>query len=160
VSILWKLKSEFRLVSWNAEAMRLLTMMSRLRSILEPVVELRAPRAGLDVLQRVGRVGARAPHAAVLARLHVGDVGPDHRQLLRAEGARELVHVVELLRVGLVGGDELAHAGIGLLQVDVDQRRARAEPEALARRIFLDLLEQLARGLAGKLHFTSCPGWS
>eukprot|EP00966_Prymnesium_polylepis_P209306 4849062-Prymnesium_polylepis.1 len=48
------------------------------------LVKLGAGRAKLDVLERVGRVGARAPHAGVRGVVHVRDVRPHDRQAARA----------------------------------------------------------------------------
>ena len=120
----------------------------------QAVVELRAAAADLDVLQRIGRIGTRAPHTAVLARVHIGHIGPHHRKVARAKLRRKFVHVVELFRVGLVGGGKFAHAGVGLLQVDIDQHRLAPEAEALARRLRLDLAVQLACGLVRLFHVT------
>ena len=124
----------------------------------QSVVELRAPAAHLDVLQRVWRVGARAPDAAVLAGVHVGHVGPHHGKAVGAEGVGQLVDVVQLLRVCLVGGGELAHAGVGLLRIHVDECGLAAEAEALACGVGLGVFEKLARGLVGGLHGRSLEG--
>ena len=55
-----------------------------------------------------------------LGRVQVRDVRPDDREPALSGQGRELVDVLELLRVRLVRGDELAHRGVGLLEVDVD----------------------------------------
>ena len=119
---------------------------------LQAVIELRAARADLDVLQRVGGVGAGAPDATVLARFHVGHIGPHHRSALGAQGVGDLVHIGQLLRIGFVGGGELTHTGVGFLQVDVDDGRAFAKAKAAAGRVGLDVFKQLARGFVGVFH--------
>ena len=118
----------------------------------QPVVKLGAAAADLDVLQRIGRVGAGAPHATVFARVHVGHIGPDHWKAARAKLGRQRVHVLELARVGLVRGGELTDAGVGFLQVDVDQRGLAAKAEALARGVGFERLVELAAGQVGLLH--------
>ena len=65
---------------------------------LEPVVEFGPPRADLDVLKRIRRIGARPPYAAILAGLHVGNVSPNDRNPVDAAEICEFVHVIELLR--------------------------------------------------------------
>eukprot|EP00966_Prymnesium_polylepis_P087976 2035387-Prymnesium_polylepis.1 len=116
------------------------------------LVKLGAGGAELDVLERVGRVGARAPHARVRRVVHVRDVRPHDRQAARARERRELVDVVDLVGVGHVACLELARR-VGLLEVHVDHRRPRAEAEALARRVGHDLAEEFTGRLGRRLHW-------
>ena len=99
---------------------------------LAALVDGGAPRALLDVLQRIRRVAAGAPDTAILARLEIGDVGPDHRAVLGPEQLRQRIDVLDLPRIGLVGRRELVRARIGILEIDVDQRGLAAEAEAPA----------------------------
>jgi hypothetical protein len=54
--------------------------------------------------------------------------------------------MLDLARVGLVGGDELLRPGVGILEIDIDQRRFAAKAEAPAAVVRLDDLVELARG--------------
>ena len=66
-----------------------------------------------------------------------GDVGPHHRPAQRAKAGGQQVDVLELARVGLVGGGKQIGAGIGFLRVYIDQHRLVAKAKTLAGGLFL-----------------------
>mmetsp|Transcript_35607 Transcript_35607/g.96576 ORF Transcript_35607/g.96576 Transcript_35607/m.96576 type:complete len:474 (+) Transcript_35607:517-1938(+) len=122
---------------------------------LQALVELAPPRPELDVLQRVWRVGPRAPDACIRGVFHVRHVGPDHGPSFRARDRRQLVDVVNLLRVCHVARLELA-ISVGVLEVHVDDGDPFAEAKALSSGVGHHGLEYLTRGLRRLLHMR---GW-
>ena len=115
-------------------------------------IELGTRRAVPDVLQRVRRVRARAPDAAILAAVEIGDIGPDHRPAEVAEAVRQRVGVFHLAWIGLVGGAEACGLGIGTLRVHVHQRGLAPEAEARPGRGGLEREVHLPRRHLRSLH--------
>ncbi len=70
-------------------------------------------------------------------------MGPDHRHIFGARQCGYLIDVIDLLRVGLIGGFERIDIGIGSLQIDVDDSSLGAEPEPCAIGVALDLFPVL-----------------
>ena len=61
----------------------------------------------------------------------------------------------DLARIGFVSGHELIDPGIGILEVDIDDRQLLPEPEPGAGRPGHGFLEDLACGLAIAHHARS-----
>uniref|UniRef100_A0A0N4ZL47 Transcriptional regulator n=1 Tax=Parastrongyloides trichosuri TaxID=131310 RepID=A0A0N4ZL47_PARTI len=122
----------------------------QVHSLIDPAARIEGVAFGtvFDVLQAVGRIGARAPDACVPGVGLIADMAPDHRHPLGARGGRDAVGEADLVRMGHIGRlRKQIGAGVGLLEVDVHHGQFLAEAETGAGGVGLDRLEQLARRL-------------
>lgn len=70
----------------------------------------------------------------------------------------DVIEVLDLPRIGFIGRLEFVDLGVGILDVDVDDRQPGAEAELAAGRILDQRLEDLLRGPAVRKHFFADDG--
>ena len=99
-----------------------------------------------NVLQRVGRVGARPPHTRILAVNGIADTRPDDRHPLEARETADRIDMLDLARVGFIRGLERMNIRIRPLEIDVDDGELRPETKLRSPRIGHHIVENLARG--------------
>ena len=95
-------------------------------------------------MQGIRCVCARTPDTAIFSGSHVGHIGPDYRKSFGPEFGSQLIDMVKLVWICFIGGGKFANAGIGFLQIDVDQGGHAAETETFTGRSGLDVGEKLS----------------